>query len=963
MPQSKSKRSNEESPERRSKRKRGNEEEDEEDREKEPRQAARRRPAMVGLVQLFRKDLISAMKLADSEQLNAEDYLLIADTWRQEWERGVQVPVNATAILPVVKQEVTDKPKSTGDFKMPKKFLHALKDETYQLGQHELTGMSQLSEQVVRYDLDDLDVAWLQLLNEQRVECGDAEILEWTMERVIEALEAQCHENMDTKKKTEEGLGIEYDEDIVCEICQSPESEDTNEMVFCDGCDICVHQACYGIQTVPEGSWLCRTCALGIKPTCILCPKVGGAMKSTRSGTKWAHVSCAIWIPEVTIGCVEKMEPITKISMIPASRWSLVCCVCKERCGACIQCSVKACKTAFHVTCAIDDKLEMKTVLVQEKNTEDAYCPKHSKKRDRHGSESEPDSPRKSVNGSPLKECHMTEEEKATLRAERLERLEDEFYMLVSFPEVARLLDLSEEAVNLIYTQFNRALLTPKTEEADLLEKQQEDSLVARMKMFVHLRQDLERVRNLSYMISRREKMKRQFNAARESVFYAALEVLTDKTLNLPTREVEKIVRTYKDIPPPYAPLSSTVKAASSSARRPSQALRASVDVEESMDIKQDSETESVSMVTVKPRSARVKQRRRKSVDSQSKSDDLNSANVKTEKVERSEGSECDGVAIDMDDTLVNDPLSNEAENVTSVQSSGEIRKEVRKSVGRPRKQPKPGEVTNTESDKKAATTDSDIKTVTKKTRNKSGLPDSVDQESLDKPEKVELVNVKDEEDVESKTTSLKRERRASAVQLTEKEKEDLAERFPSSKNVSDRVKAELTGYLKNNKLVVNNRLRQKVQSALLNGKRRNRLGNGIIVDHSQSKLDSFFVKSPPSCDPDSYKSPGKNVSRVLNELSPTRDILEANNIERTNLLRGGMKSTECQTPQNGNTSNRQSPALSEKSFDGLSLGSSSARSRQRVDSVGAASVKDGDSRRLTKSRESTPDSVASSNE
>ena len=42
-------------------------------------------------------------------------------------------------------------------------------------------------------------------------------------------------------------------------------------------------------------------------------------MKSFRSGTKWAHVSCAIWIPEVTIGCVEKMEPITKISMIPVS--------------------------------------------------------------------------------------------------------------------------------------------------------------------------------------------------------------------------------------------------------------------------------------------------------------------------------------------------------------------------------------------------------------------------------------------------------------------------------------------------------------------------------------------------------------------------------------------------------------------------------------------------------------------
>ena len=37
---------------------------------------------------------------------------------------------------------------------------------------HELTGMSQMAEQVVRYDLDDLDVAWLRQLNEQREECG-----------------------------------------------------------------------------------------------------------------------------------------------------------------------------------------------------------------------------------------------------------------------------------------------------------------------------------------------------------------------------------------------------------------------------------------------------------------------------------------------------------------------------------------------------------------------------------------------------------------------------------------------------------------------------------------------------------------------------------------------------------------------------------------------------------------------
>lgn len=45
----------------------------------------------------------------------------------------------------------------------------------------------------------------------------------------------------------------------------------------------------------------------------------GGAMKSTKSGQKWAHVACALWIPEVSIGSVERMEPITKIPNIPVS--------------------------------------------------------------------------------------------------------------------------------------------------------------------------------------------------------------------------------------------------------------------------------------------------------------------------------------------------------------------------------------------------------------------------------------------------------------------------------------------------------------------------------------------------------------------------------------------------------------------------------------------------------------------
>lgn len=56
--------------------------------------------------------------------------------------------------------------------------------------------------------------------------------------------------------KSEEGLGIEYDENVICDVCRSPDSEEGNEMVFCDSCNICVHQACYGITTIPSGNFL-----------------------------------------------------------------------------------------------------------------------------------------------------------------------------------------------------------------------------------------------------------------------------------------------------------------------------------------------------------------------------------------------------------------------------------------------------------------------------------------------------------------------------------------------------------------------------------------------------------------------------------------------------------------------------------------------------------------------------------
>lgn len=71
---------------------------------------------------------------------------------------------------------------------------------------------------------------------------GEATVDELIMERTMEALERKCHESMNHAIETEEGLGIEYDEDVICDVCRSPDSEEGNDMVFCDKCNICVHQ-------------------------------------------------------------------------------------------------------------------------------------------------------------------------------------------------------------------------------------------------------------------------------------------------------------------------------------------------------------------------------------------------------------------------------------------------------------------------------------------------------------------------------------------------------------------------------------------------------------------------------------------------------------------------------------------------------------------------------------------------
>ena len=126
-----------------------------------------------------------------------------------------------------------------------------------------------------------------------------------------------------------------------------------------------VHQRCYGVPGVlpfpPPADWRCAPCALGL-PTaslpCALCPLLGGALKPTDRGlaaplappegapqsgaalpSEWAHLLCASYVPEVSLGSLTLMGPVTQLAAIHPRRLRLNCKVCRKVVGAPVQCS------------------------------------------------------------------------------------------------------------------------------------------------------------------------------------------------------------------------------------------------------------------------------------------------------------------------------------------------------------------------------------------------------------------------------------------------------------------------------------------------------------------------------------------------------------------------------------------------------------------------------------------------
>jgi bromodomain and PHD finger-containing protein 1 len=225
--------------------------------------------------------------------------------------------------------------------------------------------------------MDEEDNVWLKLINEQRSSCDppQSQVAQDQFELLMDRLEKECHFQQSTAAATlsastahnssnNTSLNSSLNdskthadttsEDALCCICLDGECVNSNAILFCDMCNLAVHQECYGVPYIPEGQWLCRRCiqSPSTPVTCLLCPNAHGAFKQTERG-QWAHVVCAIWVPEVHFANTVFLEPIIGIENIDKARWKLTCYICRKRgSGACIQCDKHNCYTAFHVTCA-----------------------------------------------------------------------------------------------------------------------------------------------------------------------------------------------------------------------------------------------------------------------------------------------------------------------------------------------------------------------------------------------------------------------------------------------------------------------------------------------------------------------------------------------------------------------------------------------------------------------------------
>ncbi|XP_063777382.1 PHD finger protein 14 isoform X2 [Pseudophryne corroboree] len=199
-------------------------------------------------------------------------------------------------------------------------------------------------------------------------------------------------------EKSEKWCSQKMDHILICCVCLGDNSEDADEIIQCDNCGITVHEGCYGVDgesdsimsSASENStepWFCDACKCGVSPSCELCPNQDGIFKETDAG-RWVHIVCALYVPGVAFGDIDKLRPVTLTEMNYSKYGAKECSFCEDsrfaRTGVCISCDAGMCRAYFHVTCA--QKEGLLSEAAAEEDIADpffAYCKQHADRFDR----------------------------------------------------------------------------------------------------------------------------------------------------------------------------------------------------------------------------------------------------------------------------------------------------------------------------------------------------------------------------------------------------------------------------------------------------------------------------------------------------------------------------------------------------------------------------------------------------
>ncbi|OCT75718.1 hypothetical protein XELAEV_18030905mg [Xenopus laevis] len=199
-------------------------------------------------------------------------------------------------------------------------------------------------------------------------------------------------------EKSEKWSSQKVDHILICCVCLGDNSEDADEIIQCDNCGITVHEGCYGVDgesdsimsSASENStepWFCDACKCGVSPSCELCPNQDGIFKETDAG-RWVHIVCALYVPGVAFGDIDKLRPVTLTEMNYSKYGAKECSFCEDprfaRTGVCISCDAGMCRAYFHVTCA--QKEGLLSEAAAEEDIADpffAYCKQHADRFDR----------------------------------------------------------------------------------------------------------------------------------------------------------------------------------------------------------------------------------------------------------------------------------------------------------------------------------------------------------------------------------------------------------------------------------------------------------------------------------------------------------------------------------------------------------------------------------------------------